>query len=369
MSVLDPQTAAPRSFRFECHLDSSRELAITRGDRDLLSRLGFVPEELQPAGSWLRTIPPEDVGRCVDAIDALLRGLAWEGRVRMLTRSRDLVILAVRAIPVHLAEGGVSVSVEASEVTDLARLESALAEAQGALRMVDEIVSIARWTTDSDLRFVSSSGSLLGAENSLVGTSLYDWFSPADPDIPPIAIHLAALRGETRACDVEWEGREIRVVCGPLLDELGRIRGVTASGVDLHVLMRIARSPRSPEVSSARHERIHPPADATIEGVLRVGGLVIDLQRFEVRKEDRMIPLTVMEFKLLTELALYQGSPLSRRALAKRVWGHADYADSPAVTMAISRLRDKVEDDPANPTIIETVRGVGYRMADEAGAA
>lgn len=80
------------------------------------------------------------------------------------------------------------------------------------------------------------------------------------------------------------------------------------------------------------------------------------------------ISLSVTEFKLLTEFARNAGLVLSRQLLAERVWGHPWYADSPAVTMAVSRLRDKI-DDPASPTMIQTVRGIGYRFADGDSAA
>lgn len=365
-----PSIERPSEYRFGCEIGGPGQLSITEPDLGLASRLGIEPAELTTAGSWTRLFLPEDVGRVLDAINTLFQGQIWKGRVRMLARSRDLVVLDVRATPTRLPDGGVSVAVDATEITELAKLESSLSESQGAIRLLDHALSIAMWTTDETLRFTRSSGSILGEEDSLVGSSLYDWFDLSEADIPPIAAHQAALRGETTSYEVEWEGRDLRVHLGPLRDELGEVAGVIGVGVDLNVLKRVGRISKSQDVVQAQHERVHPAPDPGFrDGVLSVAGLVIDPERFEVRKAGRLIPLTVIEFRLLAELALYQGSPLSRQVLAKRVWGHADDADSPAVTMAISRLRDKVEDDPAYPTIIETVRGVGYRMTDGTGAA
>lgn len=365
-----PAVEPPWEFSLRCEIGGSGDLWVTEADPRLAARVGIAAGELETAGGWTRLVPPRDIGPLLRAIEGLREGRIRKGRVRMLTKSGEPVILDVRAVPSERPEGGVSVAVQATDVTEIVGLESRLAESRSALRLLDGALSIAMWITDTDLRFTRSWGSLLGEENSLVGSSLYDWFDLSEPDIPPISAHQAALRGETASYVVEWGGRQLRVEVEPLVDRSREIAGVVGIGVDLDVLTRIGRVSKSPEVVRAQHERLHPPPDAGFRsGVLSVAGLVIDGERFEVRKDGRLIPLTVIEFKLLTELALHQGSPLSREVLAERVWGHPTYADSPAVTMAISRLRDKVEEDPTTPKIIETVRGVGYRIADDRGVA
>jgi two-component system response regulator MtrA len=73
------------------------------------------------------------------------------------------------------------------------------------------------------------------------------------------------------------------------------------------------------------------------------------------------VPLTRTEFDLLLELVRHPGQVLSRDVLLDRVWGYDYLGDSRLVDVAIQRLRSKVERDPANPELIQTVRGAGYK--------
>lgn len=82
-----------------------------------------------------------------------------------------------------------------------------------------------------------------------------------------------------------------------------------------------------------------------------------------VRKRGEALALTATEFRLLLTLARAPRQVFSREALLREVWGYDYLGDSGMVTMAVKRLRDKVEDDPAHPRLIETVRGFGYRLS------
>jgi two-component system response regulator MtrA len=93
-----------------------------------------------------------------------------------------------------------------------------------------------------------------------------------------------------------------------------------------------------------------------------VGDLEIDVGGFATRKAGRDLSLTATEFRLLVELGRRPGQVLTREALLARVWDYEFLGDSRLVDVAIQRLRGKVEDDPAHPTMISTVRGVGYRL-------
>ncbi|NYF59469.1 response regulator transcription factor [Micromonospora purpureochromogenes] len=99
------------------------------------------------------------------------------------------------------------------------------------------------------------------------------------------------------------------------------------------------------------------------ETVLTVGGLEIDPNRFVVRKAGRELTLTATEFRLLLELARRPGQVFTRELLLDRVWNHSHLGDSRLVDVAVQRLRAKVEDDPAEPRLVRTVRGVGYKLA------
>jgi len=92
------------------------------------------------------------------------------------------------------------------------------------------------------------------------------------------------------------------------------------------------------------------------------GDLVVDVEAGQVRRGDEALALTKTEFRLLCELAESSGRVLSREALLERVWGYDYFGDSRLVDVHIRRLRGKVEDDPANPRYVVTVRGLGYRL-------
>jgi two-component system response regulator MtrA len=95
---------------------------------------------------------------------------------------------------------------------------------------------------------------------------------------------------------------------------------------------------------------------------IQARGLEINPAAFTVRKDGAEIALTATEFRLLVELARRPGQVFTRELLLQRVWDYDYVGDSHLVDVAIGRLRAKVEDDPASPVLIKTVRGVGYRL-------
>ncbi len=97
-------------------------------------------------------------------------------------------------------------------------------------------------------------------------------------------------------------------------------------------------------------------------GTISAGGLEIDPDGFTVRKGGEEIALTATEFRLLLELARRPKQVFTRVLLLELVWNYDYLGDSRLVDAAIQRLRAKVEDDPKQPELIKTVRGVGYRF-------
>jgi len=99
------------------------------------------------------------------------------------------------------------------------------------------------------------------------------------------------------------------------------------------------------------------------DDVQRIGGLEIDLTRMVVRAGGRAIDLTPIEFRLLRYLSARPNVPVSRSGLMEAVWGfESDVNSDRTVDVHIRHLRQKIERDPANPTRIVTVRGVGYKL-------
>jgi DNA-binding response OmpR family regulator len=97
-------------------------------------------------------------------------------------------------------------------------------------------------------------------------------------------------------------------------------------------------------------------------GTLDFGRLVVDVRAHEARIDGQVAALTAREFAVLRLLAEHPRQVFSREQLMERLWG--TYGDGHAVTVVISKLREKIETDPARPRHIVTVRGVGYRFED-----
>ena len=96
------------------------------------------------------------------------------------------------------------------------------------------------------------------------------------------------------------------------------------------------------------------------------GGLTIDPENYQVSKHGKPISLTQREYELLTFLAGHPGKVYSRTDLMEQVWNY-DYVgeDVRTVDVTVRRLREKIEDDPANPALILTRRGVGYYFSGQ----
>ena len=98
---------------------------------------------------------------------------------------------------------------------------------------------------------------------------------------------------------------------------------------------------------------------------IKHGNIDINIERYEVKKGGKVIDLTLREFELLKFLALQPEKIFSREALLEKVWGYEYYGDVRTVDVTVRRLREKIEDDPSNPTYVVTRRSVGYFFAKQ----
>jgi DNA-binding response OmpR family regulator len=98
--------------------------------------------------------------------------------------------------------------------------------------------------------------------------------------------------------------------------------------------------------------------------VLRVAALEIRPEEGVVRKHDQNVSLTKTEFRLLVTLAEKPGRVFSREQLLTEVWGYDYFGDARLVDVHIKRLRSKVEDDQHDPKVVQTVRGMGYKVSE-----
>jgi DNA-binding response OmpR family regulator len=105
-------------------------------------------------------------------------------------------------------------------------------------------------------------------------------------------------------------------------------------------------------------------ASVSGEKPVEIHGLHIDPARRKVRANGEDVDLTAQEFRLLLVLATHPGIVFSREALLTRVWPDHTFVTERSVDSLVKRLRRRIEKDPANPEIILTVWGSGYKCAD-----
>ncbi len=99
----------------------------------------------------------------------------------------------------------------------------------------------------------------------------------------------------------------------------------------------------------------------TADGIVNIGNIRINTNEAKVYKDSKEVILTAMEYRLLLIFINNRGIVLSRQKLLEDIWDVAgDFVNDNTLTVYIKRLRDKIEEDPASPNIIKTVRGLGY---------
>ncbi|MDV8020736.1 response regulator transcription factor [Rhodococcus sp. IEGM 1330] len=145
-------------------------------------------------------------------------------------------------------------------------------------------------------------------------------------------------------------------------DDIDTVAGLEA-GADDYVV-----KPASPRVLDARIKAVvrrstTSPPRSVAANVEQFGDLTVDRSAMQARKAGTLLTLTPTELRLLLALTDNAGHVLSRGQLLSAAWDQDYLGDSRIVDAAIQRLRGKIEDDPATPTVIETVRGFGYRFA------
>ena len=102
-------------------------------------------------------------------------------------------------------------------------------------------------------------------------------------------------------------------------------------------------------------------SNETSDGIIKINNLKINTNEAKVYKNNEEIILTAMEYRLLLILLSNRGKVLSRTALLENIWDVAgDFVEDNTLTVYIKRLRDKIQEDPAKPEFIKTVRGLGY---------
>jgi two-component system response regulator MtrA len=186
------------------------------------------------------------------------------------------------------------------------------------------------------------------------GDQALEKFKQFEPDLVLLDVMLPGKDG-IAVC------REIRNISGtPIImltaktETTDVVLGLEA-GADDYIV-----KPFEPSVLTARIKaRLRPMT--SLEETVTVGPLTLDVVGHQVLKNGSPISLTPLEFNLLLTLAQKPKQVFTREMLLEKVWGYHYKADTRLVNVHVQRLRSKIEEDPDNPKIVTTVRGIGYR--------
>lgn len=136
--------------------------------------------------------------------------------------------------------------------------------------------------------------------------------------------------------------------------------GSTVAGLDIGADDYIAKPFRPRELVSRIRNSLRRSGNRSI---VRLGNITVDTDKGVVSKNGVEIALSALEYKILLTFIANRGRMLSRAYLLDEVWDMAgDFVNDNTLTVYIKRLREKIEDDPGNPEIIKTIRGMGYRV-------
>ena len=190
------------------------------------------------------------------------------------------------------------------------------------------------------------------------GEQAIELFQRSSPDVVLIDIMLPGIDG-FELCRTLRRTSAVPVVMVTARNDTHDIVAGLEAGADDYLT-----KPFAPKELSARIRallrRIRPGAPGHARSVF--GDLELIPDEGKVLREGDEVHLTKTEFRLLCELAESPGKVLSREALLDKVWGYDYFGDGRLVDVHIRRLRTKVENDPANPRHVVTVRGLGYRL-------
>ncbi len=176
------------------------------------------------------------------------------------------------------------------------------------------------------------------------------------PDLVILDLMLPQLDGLSVCRAIRHEMTIPIIILTARSGEVDRIVGLD-SGADDYIVKPFSLGELLARVRAALRR-----GSTTAAARLVAGDLTLDLISHRARREGRELSLTPKEFDLLAELMRHKGAVLSRDLLLERVWGFDYVGDTRTVDVHIRWLREKIERDAANPTRIQTVRGLGYRF-------
>ncbi len=187
------------------------------------------------------------------------------------------------------------------------------------------------------------------------GAQAFQMFKESKPDLILLDLMLPGEDGISVCKKIKAESGVPIVMLTARGDTLDVVHGLE-SGADDYIV-----KPFKPKELVARIKARLRKEDVVLAEQINLGDLVIDVVGHSVKRNGTPVSLTPLEFDLLLALARKPWQVYTREQLLTDVWNYRNPADTRLVNVHVQRLRSKIEHDPDNPTIIMTVRGVGYK--------
>ncbi len=206
-------------------------------------------------------------------------------------------------------------------------------------------------------RFLSKQGyQVEAAEDGKNGMSLFEKFKP---DLVILDVNLPDTTGYALCNEMQGRTGVFVLMLTSREDEADKIEGFK-QGADDYITKPFGLSELGARVGAIlKRQRTVTAAE---QQCLQYEGLSIDPIRREVSLNDEMVPLTALEFDLLHFLASHPGRVWRRAELIQEVWDYDYVGDQRVVDVHIGQIRKKIEIDTSQPSLIQTVRGVGYKF-------
>lgn len=184
-----------------------------------------------------------------------------------------------------------------------------------------------------------------------------------DPHLILLDIRLPDISGFDVCRQLRAEGKRQPILMLTARDEeLDKVLGLEL-GADDYVVKPYSLRELISRIRALLRRAYGELSLASSGSILTYGDLELDLDRLQVTRGGKPIDLTPIEFRLLRYLASNPGRPLSREQLIETIWGYeSDIGSDRTVDVHMRHLRQKLEEDPANPRWLVTVRGIGYKF-------
>ena len=197
-------------------------------------------------------------------------------------------------------------------------------------------------------------------ETARDGREALEKFAKTNPDLILLDLMLPEVSG-TEVCRQIRAKSQVPIIMLTAKDtEVDKVVGLEL-GADDYVVKPYSKAELVARIKAVLRRN---NADAFVNqgGSISAGPVVIDVERHQVSINGESIALPLKEFELLEFLVRNSGRVLTRTQLIDRVWGSDYFGDTKTLDVHVKRLRAKIEQDPANPVYIQTIRGLGYKF-------